>query len=264
MPPQPTHVPTYVHTLGGQRMVARQPNPQGAPSSVITAAADPLGLTANAPPTVQDQPVHTLSGRERGLSVPASGGVPQPGPNEQLAGSAFMPISAFLRYGGQGVNRAGQFVRAHPYPVAGGGGAAAASVPTEASPPQDSNGWPAAAWPRRRRVYDAVGSFTGLWGPKSDSQQPLTRDEFVNARRKLQPKTEADYIESEVDKVRGTERWKEGGQRLRENLESGARRNAKEAFAGYQRGVADETTRLVNDYNDYKTGWKTKRDELLN
>ena len=109
-----------------------------------------------------------------------------------------------------------------------------------------------------------MGSFTGLWGPKSDSQQPLTLDEFVNARRKLQPKTEADYIESEVDKVRGTERWKEGGQRLRENLESGARRNAKEAFAGYQRGVADETSRLVNDYNVYKTGWKTKRDELLN
>ena len=95
MPPQPTDVPTYVHTLGGQRMVARQPNPQGAPSSVITAAADPLGLTANAPPTVQDQPVHTLSGRERGLSVPVSGGVPQPGPNEQLAGAAFMPLARF-------------------------------------------------------------------------------------------------------------------------------------------------------------------------
>ena len=135
MPPQPTDVPTYVQTLGGQRMVARQPNPPGAPSSVITAAADPLGLTANAPPTVQEQPVHTLSGREQGLSVPVSGGVPQPGPNERLAGAPFIPMGSFLRHAGQGINMIPRAVEAAPRTVTAGGGLSAATLGSaEANP----------------------------------------------------------------------------------------------------------------------------------
>jgi hypothetical protein len=70
-----------------------------------------------------------------------------------------------------------------------------------------------------------------LGAAKPDEQQPLTQDEFVQTRRRLQPKAESDFIESELAKVRETERWQNESKGLRENLEAAERTNAREAYA---------------------------------
>src|SRR5262245_10500350 len=71
-----------------------------------------------------------------------------------------------------------------------------------------------------------------LPGQKPDDERPLTREQYIQQNRRIQPKSQSDYIQNEVDKARGTERYQEAGPKLRANLESEARANADKLYQG--------------------------------
>ena len=159
---------------------------------------------------------------------------------------------------GKGIGRVGEAFASLPRWVQGGAIAApAAALPSEAGPP----GSPA-------KDYEPQSLAREIWnalpGVSVQDERPLTQDEFRQQRRQLQPKSRADYIQSEVDKIRASERYQMAGKSLRANLENEARANAEKLYGGYQQDVADETTRIDREYGDYRTGWDTQRSEHLN
>jgi len=170
------------------------------------------------------------------------------------AGLYMMPINAL----GKGLGKVGEAFASLPWWARGGAVAApAAALPSEAGPPD-----------RAAKDYEPQSLAREIWnalpGVTVQNERPLSQDEFRQQRRQLQPKSRADYIQSEVDKVRDTERYQTAGRGLRENLENAARSNAEKLYAGYERDVADETARIDREYGDYRTGWDTQRREHLN
>ncbi len=170
------------------------------------------------------------------------------------AGMYMMPINALMK----GVGRAGEAFASLPTWAKGASVAApAAAVPSQAGPPGAT-----------AKDYEAPGLLREVWnalpGVTVQDDRPLSQDEFRQQRRQLQPRSRADYIQSEVDKVRASERYQTAGKGLRDNLENAARANAEKLYGGYQQDVADETARIDREYGDYRGGWDQQRREHLN
>lgn len=98
---------------------------------------------------------------------------------------------------------------------------------------------------------------------KPDESKPLTKDEYVKQNRRFQPKSQSEYIESEVDKIRQSPMYQDAGAKQRTNMENGARTNAQKMYEGAKQATADEEVRLAKSYDDYRAGWERQRLEHL-
>ncbi len=170
------------------------------------------------------------------------------------AGIYMMPLNALAR----GFGHVGEAFASLPTWAKGASVVApVAAVPSEAGSPGVA-----------AKDYEAPGLMREIWnalpGVSVQEDRPLTADEFRQQRRQLLPRSRADYIQSEVDKVRNSERYQTAGKTLRENLENSARSNAEKLYGGYQQDVADETARIDREYGDYRSGWDRQRSEHLN
>ena len=261
----PRRVSAPTHTLGGQRM----PGSRAMTVQEQTMLERPwvqMGRDAGA---FASKAVDTaglgLPGIALGYAAPnALAGIRE---NEALAnpGVTFAGTAAGLPAGfgvanalGKGIGKAGEAFMSLPRALQGAAIAApAAALPSEAGPPGGAV-----------KDYEAPGLLREIWnalpGASGKEDRPLSQDEFRQQRRQLQPKSRADYIEKEVDKVRASPRYQEAGKGLRQNLEDGARANAEKMYSGYERDVSDETRRIDSEYGDYRAGWGKQREEHLN
>ena len=173
-----------------------------------------------------------------------------PGLALDAATAAAGPLGKVIGAAGQGFMHLPKAVRGLAALLAGG--TMSSSEAQNTNKPQDYE--PRSLW---QEILAALPSG------KEDDQRPLTRDEFMQQRRKLQPKTQAEYTEKEVDKVRGSERYQGAGQTLRKNLENEARANAEKLYAGYKQSVTDEANALQGEYTQYRSGWDDQRKEHL-
>jgi hypothetical protein len=266
LPERAVPVPNY--TLGGRRMRGARPmtvqeqtmledpltqmgrDAGAAATSAINAAG--FGL----PGIVLDRLAPETAASVRENERLANAGVPLAG---TAAGIAAAPVGAI----GRGAEMLGHGIASLPNWVKlAGVGIPGLTAPTDAGSPGAAPAKDYEPPTLARELMNAGKSILGFAaGPE---ERPLTQDEFRAKRQQLKSQTRAEFLQSEVDKVRATDRYQSAGKTLRENLENGARANAEKLFAGYQQDVADESKRIDAEYGDYRAGWDRQRREHLN
>lgn len=117
--------------------------------------------------------------------------------------------------------------------------------------------------------YQAPSLAQELWRSlpftsNAEDQRPQTRDEYIAKRGRPVTKSKDEFISSEVDKMRKTERYEEAGPNLRKKLEDEGRRSAEQLYKGYQESQGAAASSLDADYGAYVDGWKKQRGEHLN
>jgi hypothetical protein len=248
-------------------MMARQPqadavdatmtDPTGVMQAHARGLADPLRLLPLPPGYSVDRPVDTLTGQDGNLSARQNVPGPRPYPEAEAAGAMGVPLSTLLRQGVAGVQTVGRTAAAHPAATAGMTGAAALTAPSEAGGPQDPT-----AGPQQPGLWREILNAFGAGRP--DEQRPLTEDEFRQARRRLQPATESDFIERQLQQTRESQAYTDAtpGQQRR-MLDAATKRAREQLYPAFQKSMADEANTLSGEHAQYVEGWNQRRREQL-
>ena len=273
--PEPRRVSSPTQTLGGQRMpgsramtiqeqtMLERPWVQmgrdaGAFGSRAVNAAG-LGLPGIA---LDYAAPNALAGIQENEAL-ANPGVAVAG---TLAGMA--PAAMAANALGRGIGKAGEAFASLPWWARGGAVAApAAALPSEAGPPgvaakdyEPPGLWSELGMP----LLNAAKNMVGLGGGAPDAERPLSQDEFRTQRRQLQPKSAADFINSELAATRASPAYQESNSAgKRANMMKEAQANAEKLYAGYQKSVAEEGARIDKEYGDYVKGWQKQRQEYI-
>lgn len=270
-PPKPRTVSAPVYTLGGRRMegvrtmtpqeVRMQDNPAAqmgidagaALSRGVNAAG--LGLPAIAMEAFAPNALAGIRENEANANMVARG-------VGDLVGGVSAPVGTI----GRGVVGGGKAALEafNAMPTAGKFGTAfgaAAALPSEAATPENTKPndfTPPSLW------QEAVATVkNALMGQEPGTDQPLTLDEFKQARRTIQPKTYEAILAEEKDKVK-TDPTYIYGPRQRAALEQKAEKNAQLRSQASQGDLTAQEKRLDGEYEAYRQGWQKQRDEFYN
>jgi hypothetical protein len=175
-----------------------------------------------------------------------------PGLALEAAGLALGPAGKVM----QGIGAAAKSAPTLSAALAGGG--LAASTGSEAG-----NEVTPSNYKQQSLLQEVLAGLPDWLGGQHDDQRPLTREEYIAKRGRPVAKSKDEFMSSEMDKVRASDRYQEAGKSLRQNLENEARRSADALYKSYSESQGDAGRSLDSDYEKYKAGWATQRKEHL-